>query len=86
MRSQQQWSFRLDAHDPASEGQVPSPGGWRPPPGARPGWNWIPRSGASQRLEGIPFWLRLWIRVPVVDRFAFPRLWDRGGYWVHPPE
>lgn len=31
-------------------------------------------------------WLRVWARCPLVDRFAFTRLWHRGGYWVFPPD
>jgi hypothetical protein len=44
----------------ASTDRIPSPGGWTPPSGVKPGWAWLPPNGASPRLEAMPTWVRLW--------------------------
>lgn len=46
------------------------------------GWNHIPRGyGADFDVAAAPWWLRLWSATPFVDRFAHPRLVQRGlGY------
>jgi len=65
---------------------VPSPGGWHPPPGTRPAWNWIPpEHGLSPRMDRVPWWVRLWYRAPILDRFAHAWMWDHGGWDVVPP-
>lgn len=64
---------------------VPSPGGWQPPPGALPAWNWIPpEHGLSPRMDRVPWWVRLWWRAPILDRFAYAWMWDHGGWDVVP--
>ena len=65
--------------------RVHSPGGWVPPPGIRPGWNWTPEGGAGPRLDRMPRWIRLAYRVPLVDRLAHGWMWPRGGWDVIPP-
>lgn len=37
---------------------LPSPGGWEPPANLKPGWDWVPRGGASPSLEAVPCWVR----------------------------
>ena len=53
-------------HSPvASSDVVPSPGAWRPPPGTRPAWNWVPPDhGLTPRLDRVPRWVRAWYRTP----------------------
>lgn len=65
--------------------RVPSPGGWEPPSGVRPGWDWLPPHGATPRLHAVPWWVRIWYRTPIVDRFAHLWMWDHGGFAVVPP-
>ncbi len=37
------------------------------------GWNHIPHGyGAIFNFESGPAWLRIWIQIPFVDRFAYP--------------
>src|SRR4051812_701423 len=52
--------------DPYHVGQDPelvrSPGGWTAPPGSKPGWDWLPRSGGTPDMIGMPRWLRGGIR------------------------
>jgi hypothetical protein len=69
----------------ASTDRIPSPGGWTPPSGVKPGWAWLPPNGASPRLEAMPTWVRLWYWGPFIDRWAYVWMWDRGGWWVEPP-
>jgi hypothetical protein len=39
------------------------------------GWDYMPRGyGLVVDLQRAPRWLRLWHRVPVLDRFSYPRL------------
>ena len=64
---------------------VPSPGGWRPPPGSRPAWQWTPPDGLRARLERVPAWVRLWYKTPLVDRYACTWMWHHGGWDVLPP-
>ena len=43
------------------------------------GWNSVPRGyGATFDLSPAPLWLRIWFRVPGVDRFAYPVMVRRG--------
>lgn len=43
------------------------------------GWNYIPAGyGLGWDLAAAPRWLRIWFRVPLVDRFAYPVLVHRG--------
>lgn len=82
---------RMDAMGRQSHGElawtdrIPSPGGWTPPSGVKPGWAWLPPNGASPRLEAMPTWVRLWYWTPFIDRWAYVWMWDRGGWWVEPP-
>jgi hypothetical protein len=52
------------------------------------GWDHIPRGyGAHFELDTAPAWLRVWFRVPFVDRFAYPVAVQRGfGHLVPHPE
>jgi hypothetical protein len=65
---------------------VPSPGGWKAPPGTRPAWNWTPPPGIAPRLDRTPWWARVWYDTPLVDRYAHAWLWYHGGWDVVPPE
>jgi hypothetical protein len=69
-------------HD-APERRVPSPGGWTPPPGVIPAWNWT-ASGIEPRLDRIPRWVRVWYRTPLIDRWAYAWMWKHGGWDVAP--
>jgi hypothetical protein len=64
--------------------RVPSPGGWIAPAGSRPGWSWAP-DGLGLRLERMPWWVRVWMRIPVADRRAHVYRWHHGGFDVTPP-
>jgi hypothetical protein len=64
---------------------VPSPAGWQPPDGARPGWSWLPPDGLRDRLDRVPRWVRLWFKTPLVDRYAHAWMWEHGGWDVLPP-
>ncbi|MFJ1758164.1 hypothetical protein [Kitasatospora sp. NPDC088134] len=40
-----------------------------------PGWNHLDgRHGLPLRTHDYPLWLRAWLRVPLVDRFAYPHV------------
>jgi hypothetical protein len=65
---------------------VPSPGGWEVPAGRLPMWDWTPPCGGSPQLERMPSWIRLWYRMPLVDRYAHARMWWRGGWDVAPAD
>jgi hypothetical protein len=79
-RAQAQWIERRWETEAA-----PSPGGWRPPAGARPAWQWAPPDGLRIRLDRVPLWVRLWYRTPIVDRHAHSWMWEHGGWDVLPP-
>jgi hypothetical protein len=64
---------------------APSPGGWRPPAGSRPAWQWTPPDGLRERLERVPAWVRLWYKTPFVDRYACTWMWQHGGWDMLPP-
>jgi hypothetical protein len=66
-------------------GLVPSPGGWEAPKGSRPGRSWMPEY-ARAAPERVPWWVRLWSKTPLVDRFADEWIWRHGGYLVLPPD
>jgi hypothetical protein len=71
----------------ASEpGLVLSPGGWSPPPGKVPAWNWLPPEGASPRLDLVPLWVRAWHQLPFIDRYAHAWMWRHGAWEIRPPE
>ncbi len=61
---------------------VPSPGGWTPPVGVLAAWNWTPPGGLRPRLERIPRWVRVWYRLPFIDRYAHAWMWRHGGWDV----
>jgi hypothetical protein len=43
------------------------------------GWNAVPDGyGAWFEISRAPWWLRLWFRTPIVDKFAYPVLVRRG--------
>ena len=49
------------------------------------GWNHIPEGyGASFDTASAPWWLRLWFRTPFLDRFAYPRMVERGFGYLRP--
>lgn len=52
------------------------------------GWNHIPQGyGATFDVASAPRWLRLWFHTPFVDRFAYPRLVERGlGHLTRQPD
>ena len=51
------------------------------------GWNHVPRGYAADfEVRAAPAWLRAWFRTPFLDRFAYPRMVERGvGYLVPQP-
>ncbi len=61
---------------------VPSPGGWTVPTGRRPGWSWLPEQGARANLRAMPRWVRIWYRLPWLDRYAYSWMWWHGGWAV----
>ena len=63
---------------------VPSPGGWQASSGARPGWDWVPPCGASVNASVLPLWVRVWRRLPLLDRYAYQWMWHHGGWLVEP--
>ncbi len=69
------WGVRLER----------SPGTWEAPKGERPGWSWLPPSGARAMTRRMPKWARLWYMAPLVDRFAYEWMWWH-GYWGIPVE
>jgi hypothetical protein len=73
------------SHQEDADGWVPSPGPWRPPPGVKPGENWTPSPyGPRPRTEAMPEWVRIWYRLPLLDRRARVYMWHH-GYWAVPP-
>jgi len=69
----------------AEPGWVFSPGGWTPPPGVLPAWSWVPPEGARPRPDVMPWWVRVWYALPLLDRYAHAWMWARGGWEVCPP-
>jgi hypothetical protein len=67
-------------------GFVLSPGGWTPPPGVLPAWNWLPSEGAAPRLDLAPWWARAWYHLPFIDRYAHAWMWRHGACEVRPPD
>ena len=67
---------------PVASGGVASPGGWVAPPGTRPGWNWLPPDGAVPLLRSMPWWVRVWYRAPLIDRYAYEWMWWHGGWGI----
>jgi hypothetical protein len=74
-RIQRRWQTRA----------VPSPAGWQPQAGSRPGWDWTPPDGLRVRLDRVPGWVRLWYKTPFADRYACSWMWYHGGWDVLPP-
>lgn len=68
------------------EDLVPSPAGWQPPAGSRPGWDWVPPVGARPSPDVMPWWIRVLYRTPLLDRRARELMWQRGGFLVLPPD
>jgi hypothetical protein len=66
-------------------GWVFSPGGWTPPPGVLPAWSWVPPDGAKPRPDVMPWWVRVWYELPLLDRYAHAWMWAHGGWEVCPP-
>lgn len=62
-----------------------SPGSWTPPAGVLPGWNWVPPDGVSPRIDLAPWWVRVWYRVPFVDRYAYVWMWHHGCWQLDRP-
>lgn len=49
------------------------------------GWNRVPVGyGAQFDLHGAPWWLRVWLHTPFVDRYAYPVVVRRGYGWLLP--
>jgi hypothetical protein len=49
------------------------------------GWDRVPRGyGAEFELAGAPWWLRLWFRTPLLDRYAHPVAVARGHGFLLP--
>lgn len=69
---------------PSCPDRVLSPGGWTPPAGVRPGWDWLPPSGGSARVDLLPRWAALWQATPFLDRWAYAWMWRHGAWEVHP--
>jgi hypothetical protein len=76
------WYGQRVASEP---GYVFSPGGWTPPPGVLPAWNWVPADGAKPRPDVVPWWVRVWYELPLIDRYAHAWMWAHGGWEVRPP-
>jgi hypothetical protein len=76
------WYGQRVASEP---GYVFSPGDWTPPPGVLPAWNWVPPDGAKPRLDVVPWWVRVWYELPLLDRYAHAWMWAHGGWEVRPP-
>ena len=63
-----------------------SPGGWVPPPGVLPGWDWLPPDhGVRPRLDRVPGWVRAWFHTPFLDRYAYAWMWRHGCLELVPP-
>jgi len=49
------------------------------------GWDSVPLGyTASFRLSDAPLWLRIWFRLPLIDRFAYPVAVRRGFGYLEP--
>ena len=66
-------------------GAIPSPGGWQPPSGSLPAWNWTPDDGIRPRFDRVPRWVRVCYGTPFADRYAHAWMWRHGGWDVLPP-
>lgn len=64
-------------------GGVFSPGGWTAPSGTKPGWDWLPEGGGSERQDKAPGWVLWWLNLPFVDRWAHVWMWEHGCYEVN---
>jgi hypothetical protein len=70
---------------PPPQPRTLSPGGWEPPLGVRPMWNWTPLRGGTPRPDLMPWWVKVWYRTPFIDRWAHAWMWRHGGWEVEPP-
>ena len=75
----------MTTEDVIDRDSIPSPGGWTVPAGERAGWTWTP-TYTRVAPERLPWWVRIWCRTPVIDRYAGTWMWPRGGYLVLPPD
>lgn len=82
-RTGQATSRALQGQTTTTHFGVRSPGGWQVPPGQRPGWSWLPEGGAVTNLRRMPRWVRIWYRLPLVDRYAYAWMWHHGGWLLH---
>jgi len=49
------------------------------------GWNFVPRGyGLAWEVGRLPLRLRVLIRTPFIDRFAYPVMVHRGLAWLKP--
>jgi hypothetical protein len=49
------------------------------------GWNVLPEGyGLALSLDACPRWLKLWARLPLLDRFSYPVLVRRGIAYLVP--
>ncbi len=62
-------------HDRHVTDLVPSPGGWDAPPAAM-----------QPAPERMPWWVRIWYRIPLIARYAERWMWSHGGFLVLPPD
>jgi hypothetical protein len=37
------------------------------------------------RLDVVPWWVRVWYEIPLIDRYAHVWMWAHGGWEVRPP-
>ena len=63
---------------------VPTPGGVVAPPGVLPGWDWTPSGGLTSCPQALPWWVRAWLVLPLVDRYAHVWMWHHGLYSLPP--
>lgn len=61
----------------------PSPAGWAPPTGSKPGWDWIPPDrGLVPRLNRAVWYIRVAYHLPFLDRLAYEWVWHHGAWDV----
>jgi len=74
-----------DAHRGASGSGPPRLPSWNTAAVRLEGWNHVPGGyGARFDVASAPWWLRLWFRTPFLDRWAYPRLVERGFGYLTP--
>lgn len=73
------WPAAEDASGAGDDDDNLSPAGWIAPPGVKPAWNWLPPDhGAFVRRDLLPTWVRIWYRLPFIDRYAYVWMWHHG--------